>query len=140
MLITSKTSICASISRFTVYTNTCVKTSFPNVDETNNLFRYSIDGGQNFNIFNPEGSYDLDNINKAFQFEMKRRQHRNKITIKANTNTLKSVIELPANCQIDFRPENSIASMLGFDIKILTASQESQTLSTYSRLIVSLFI
>ena len=39
--------------------------SFPNIDDTNNYFRYSSDGGTSwFEINIPEGSYDIRDINE----------------------------------------------------------------------------
>jgi len=46
---------------------------------------------------------------------MKRNGHNDESTkITANTNTLKSVLEIQDNFQVDFRARNSISSVLGF--------------------------
>ena len=46
---------------------------------------------------------------------MKRNAHNDEsITITANTNTLKSVLEIQDDFQVDFRARNSISSVLGF--------------------------
>jgi len=46
---------------------------------------------------------------------MKRNGHNDEsIKITANTNTLKSVLEIQGNFQVDFRARNSISSILGF--------------------------
>jgi len=42
--------------------------SFPNVDDTNNHFSYSPDwGGISYHILIPEGSYDIEDINRVIQ-------------------------------------------------------------------------
>lgn len=44
------------------------------------------------------------------------------ITISANSNTLKSILHLETNYQVDFRQNNSISSVLGFNNDIYTLS------------------
>ena len=47
--------------------------SFPNIDETSNVFIYSPDNGNSWvKIKNPEGSYEIDDINNTIQHEMKK--------------------------------------------------------------------
>jgi len=46
--------------------------SFPNVDDTNNHFSYSPDGGGIwYHILIPEGSYDIEDINRVIQQKIK---------------------------------------------------------------------
>ena len=95
--------------------------SFPNIDETNNVFVYSPD---NVNLWVkikiPEGSYEIDDINNTIQHEMEKRGHHDPINedyyinISANSNTLKSVLILEKDYQVDFNHQNSIAKVLGF--------------------------
>ena len=75
--------------------------SFPNIDETNNVFVHSPDNGNSWvKIKIPEGSYEIDDINNTIQHEMKKRGHYDEINeeyyinITPNTNTLKSVLIL----------------------------------------------
>ena len=75
--------------------------SFPNIDETNNVFVYSPDNGNSWvKIKIPEGSYQIDDINNTIQHEMEKRCHHDSINedyyinIFANSNTLKSVLIL----------------------------------------------
>ena len=75
--------------------------SFPNIDETNNVFVYSPDNGNSWvKIKIPEGSYEIDDINNTIQHEMEKRGHYDEIyedyyiNISANSNTLKSVLIL----------------------------------------------
>ena len=95
--------------------------SFPNIDETNNVFVYSPDNGNSWvKIKNPEGSYEIDDINNTIQHEMEKRGHYDSINedyyinISANSNTLKSVLILEKDYQVDFNHENSLAKVLGF--------------------------
>ena len=43
------------------------------------------------------------------------------VEISANTNTLKSKMIINNNCEFDFRGNNSINSLLGFDSKLYTS-------------------
>ena len=95
--------------------------SFPNIAEANNIFVYSPDNGNSWvKIKIPEGSYEIDDINNTIQQEMKRRGHYDSINenylinISANSNTLKSVLILEKDYQVDFNHQNSLAKVLGF--------------------------
>ena len=95
--------------------------SFPNIDETNNVFIYSPDNGNSWvKIKIPEGSYEIDDINNTIQHEMEKRGHYDEINedyyinIAPNTNTLKSVLILEKGYQVDFNHQNSLARVLGF--------------------------
>ena len=47
--------------------------SFPNIDETNNVFVYSPDNGNSWvKIKIPEGSYEIDDINNTIQYEIEK--------------------------------------------------------------------
>ena len=47
--------------------------SFPNIDETNNVFVYSPDSGNLWvKIKIPEGSYEIDDINNTIHHEMEK--------------------------------------------------------------------
>lgn len=102
--------------------------SFPNIDATNNNFRYSPDNGATWiNIDLPEGSYEIVDISEYIQRIMKENGHykinddKYNITLEPNNNTLRSVLEIAANYSIDFTTENSIRTVLGFDSQIYTA-------------------
>ena len=95
--------------------------SFPNIDETNNVFIYSPDNGNSWvKIKIPEGSYEIDDINNTIQHEMEKRGHYDEINedyyinIAPNTNTLRSVLILEKGYQVDFNQQNSLAKILGF--------------------------
>jgi hypothetical protein len=102
--------------------------SFPNIDKTNNIFKYSTDKGTNwFEIEIPEGSYELNQINDELFRIMKSRKHYDKknnksfINIGANLATLKCVIQInDPNYQIDFSHERSMNLLLGYDKKVIS--------------------
>ena len=49
--------------------------SFPNIDETNNVFIYSPDNGNSWvKIKIPEGSYEIDDINNTILYEMEKKR------------------------------------------------------------------
>ena len=95
--------------------------AFPNIDETNNVFVYSPDNGNLWvKIKIPGGSYEIDDINNTIQHEMEKRGHHDPINeeyyinISANSNTLKSVLILGKDYQVDFNHQNSLSKVLGF--------------------------
>ena len=60
-----------------------------------------------------EGNYDLVDIAETIKIAMNRNGHNDEsIKITANTNTLKSVLEIQDDFQVDFRARNSISSVL----------------------------
>ena len=119
--------------------------SFPNIDATNNHFRYTpyvdpdvrsddsddwrssrpaSDGGTWTDVFIPEGCYEITDINDYIQRTMKENGHYDTvnneyyISLQPNTNTLKSVLNIAPNYKVDFRSDNSIRAVLGFAKKI----------------------
>jgi hypothetical protein len=110
--------------------------SFPNIDSTNNNFRYSPDNGTTwFNIDIPEGSYEINDINDYVQKIMKNNGHYNAasdqyyITIEPNNNTLKAVISIVSPYKVDFTTANSIRTVLGFNSQIYSSGDnESQNI------------
>lgn len=89
--------------------------SIPNIDEGNNKFYIG-----NEVIKLQTGSYEIGAIEKYIQKILKERQVNIEISIKPNESTLKS--EINSNAQVDFRPQDSIANLLGFDRRILPAN------------------
>ena len=92
--------------------------SFPNIDETNNVFVYSHDQGVKIKI--PTGSYEIDDLNNTIRFEMEKRGHYDEvnndyyINISANSNTLKSILIIEPGYQVDFNQQNNLSKVLGF--------------------------
>ena len=83
--------------------------SFPNIDDTNNVFVYSHDQGVTWTkIKIPSGSYEIDDLNNTIRFELEKRGHYDEvnndyyINISANSNTLKSILIIEPGYQVDF--------------------------------------
>lgn len=99
--------------------------SFPNIDSTNNNFRFSPDSGTTWiGIDIPEGSYEITDINDYIQRIMKANGHYDytnnqyHISIQPNNNMLKAVLDIGKNYKVDFTQANSIRTVLGFNSKI----------------------
>ena len=95
--------------------------SFPNIDETNNVFVYSPDNGNSWEkIKIPVGSYEIADLNNTIQFEMEKRGHYDEINneyyidISGNSDTLKSVLIIESGYQVDFNQQNALSKVLGF--------------------------
>ncbi|ELU04210.1 hypothetical protein CAPTEDRAFT_203582 [Capitella teleta] len=108
--------------------------SFPNIDSTNNHFRYSPDSGATwFDILLEEESYDIIDINVIIQDKMRGNGHYDEInnayyiSLFANENTLKSILIIDGDYQIDFRPTNSISSLLGFNNEVFMPGSHDST-------------
>ena len=69
---------------------------------------------------NSRGSYEIDDINNTIKHKMGKRGHYDRVNedyyigISANSNTLKSVLILEKDYQVDFNHQNSLAKVLGF--------------------------
>ena len=101
--------------------------SFPNIDDTNNVFVYSRDQGVTWTkIKIPTGSYEIDDLNNTIRFEMEKRGHYDEvnndyyINISANSNTLKSILIIEPGYQVDFNQQNNSSKVLGFNVKKYT--------------------
>ena len=95
--------------------------SFPNIDDSNNIFVYSHDQGQTWTkIKIPTGSYEIDDLNQTIRFEMEKVGHYDEvnnesyINIAANSNTLKSILIIGQGYQVDFNQQNNLSKVLGF--------------------------
>ena len=110
--------------------------SFPNIDSSNNRFRYSPDNGATWKIINiPEGSYEIVDINEYIQRIMRENGHYDTaaeeyyISLEPNNNTLKSVLNISAGYKVDFKDEASIRSVLGFNARVYSSGyNESENL------------
>ena len=89
--------------------------SFPNIDDTNNRFRYSSDKGTTWKeVKIPIGCYEIYAIN----VEIGRQIPDNVITVKPNINTLQSILTVAKNYMVDFTVSNCLATVLGFNALI----------------------
>lgn len=89
--------------------------SIPNIDEDNNKF-YIVDSEP---IIIPTGSYEIEHIEEYLKPILEKLKII--FSLKANNNTLKSVIE--CSKAIDFQPSDSIARLLGFTPQVLEANK-----------------
>lgn len=90
--------------------------SIPNVDETNNIIRYSIDDVQH-DIVIATGAYELSEINAIIQSNLVKPDV---FELLANNNTLKSIIRInQSGVKVYFNHENSLKDMLGFRSVVL---------------------
>ena len=114
----------------------------------NNIIRYSTDSGVTFeaNIIIPDGSYTVDDVNKFMQAELERRGHWDSvggvhyITIAPNFQTLRVVVSLSNNYQIDFTA-GKLNELFGFNPSILSAAEtEAENLADITRSVNNLDI
>ena len=89
--------------------------SFPNIDSTNNRFRYRKDNKTAWTMVEiPVGCYEIRAINK----EIIRQVKNNSIQVAPNNNTLKCILCIKDDYEVDFNIPNSIRTVLGFNPKI----------------------
>ena len=95
--------------------------SFPNIDDSNNIFVYSHDQGQTWTkIKIPTGSYEIGDLNRTIRFEMEKMRHYDEVNqesyikIAANSNTLKSILIIDKGYSVDFNQQNNLSKVLGF--------------------------
>ena len=95
--------------------------SFPNIDDSNNIFVYSHDQGVTWTkIKIPTGSYEIDDLNNTIRFEMERVGHYDEvnnepyINIAANSNTLRCILIIGQGYQVDFNQPNNLSKVFGF--------------------------
>ena len=86
--------------------------SFPNIDETNNQFKYRNTKGQWKMIRLETRSYEITGIQKEIRKQIDGKED---IILKANRATLKCGLSIRKGCMVNFKVENSISSVLGFD-------------------------
>ena len=95
--------------------------SFPNIDDSNNIFVYSHDQGVTWTkIKIPTGSYEINDLNNTIRFEMERVGHYDEvnnepyINIAANSNTLRCILIIGQGYQVDFNQANNLSKVFGF--------------------------
>lgn len=107
--------------------------SIHNIDDTNNVFTYRKENKATETILIPPGAYEIEEINKVIYNAIKNRngttlQQENDeklFKLQANNSTLKC--EIYSLYEIDFTPNNSIASVLGFESKQLQANKTHES-------------
>jgi hypothetical protein len=105
-----------------------------NIDKSNQQFIYSTDSGKTWKTIKiPVGAYELSSIDEEIKRQMRTNgdagelhksvnsPNSNYINIEGNINTFCSVIEITKDgYQVDFRPDNTIRDLLGFNAVVLT--------------------
>lgn len=89
--------------------------TIPNINETNNCFEWH--NGHSFFVKIPEGSYELDNLARYIETELRLKDP--EAFIRISTDNITTKVILRSNRVINFNVENSLASVLGFEKKIL---------------------
>ena len=109
--------------------------SFPNIDTSKNHFRISIDDGKIWlDFLIPTGCYEITSINavlqRLFMEKIGKTEKEKYFVLSPNKNTLKCVLAVQdEKTHINFNIENSLASVLGFELKTYTRGRhESEKL------------
>ena len=99
--------------------------SFPNVDKKNNKIRVSLDNGTSWNDLTfAVGCYEHKDINAELQrMVVVLGGKKEDIILKPNKNTFQTVMTITGNVKVDFRSENSIRNVLGFNSKIYSSGR-----------------
>ena len=94
--------------------------SFPNIDETNNKISVSLDNGTTWkDLIFAVGCYEHEDINKELQRMMAVIGGRKEdIILKPNKNTFQTIMTISGSVQVNFKSDDSIRTVLGFDKKI----------------------
>jgi len=94
--------------------------SFPNIDESNNTLRVSLNKGVKWNIIKiPVGCYEIYAINEEVKRQViKAGGKKGDVVIMPNLNTLQCILILKnENTIVDFDVDNSLRSVLGFSAR-----------------------
>ena len=96
--------------------------SFPNINEKNNIFKYSSDNGATWkNITIPKGSYGLLGLNNELLRGFREKGDYDEVNevypiiFLGNKNTAQIIMEISTNYIVDFGVPNSINIILGFN-------------------------
>lgn len=96
--------------------------AMPNIDKTNNHFKYSKDNGSRWtSVFIPEGCYEIGAINSSIIQIVGNKS----ITVRPNRNTLQSILKIADKYEVDFNVSGSLASVLGFNKKIYKTGEHT---------------
>ena len=113
--------------------------SFPNIDESNNMLKVSLDKGVKWNVIKiPTGCYEIRAINKEVKrFVVKAGGKKDDVIITPNLNTLQCILALKNNnIIVDFNVVNSLRSVLGFNARKFSGPGrfESENAVSYTHL------
>ena len=89
--------------------------SFPNIQASNNKLKVYINQKWE-EIIIPIGCYELEDINLEIQRQIvDKKGKKDAVTLTPNLNTFKCIMTLSEGVKVDFRGDNSIRTVLGFD-------------------------
>lgn len=99
-----------------------------NIDNTNNKFHCKLKDGKEIIIAIPCGAYEITDIEKQVrnqvleEVKVKNEKEKPSFYMHPNNNTLK--VEIRADFEIDFTPQDSIGNVLGFSKQVLPPNIE----------------
>ncbi len=99
-----------------------------NIDNTNNKFHCKLKDGKEIIIAIPCGAYEITDIEKQVrsqvleEVKVKNEKEKPSFYMHPNNNTLK--VEIRADFEIDFTPQDSIGNVLGFSKQVLPLNIE----------------
>ena len=94
--------------------------SFPNIDKKNNKIKISLDNGTSWNDLTfAIGCYEHKDINEELQrMVVLLGGKKDDIVWKPNKNTFQTIMTISGVVQVNFKVDNSIRTVLGFDEKV----------------------
>ena len=94
--------------------------SFPNIDKKNNKIKISLDNGTSWNDLTfAIGCYEHKDINEELQrMVVLLGGKKDDIVLKPNKNTFQTIMTISGVVQVNFKVDNSIRTVLGFDEKV----------------------
>ena len=116
--------------------------SFPNVDKKNNKIRVSLDNGTSWNDLTfAVGCYEHKDINAELQrMVVVLGGKKEDIILKPNKNTFQTVMTINGTVQVDFRSENSIRNVLGFNSKVYSSGRHQSERTVDIMRVNSIFV
>ena len=88
--------------------------SFPNIDDTNNRLKYRKNAASDWEtVVIPIGCYEITAINATITQQVKSKD----VQVIANLNTLQCILCINGTFEVDFKIDNSLRTLLGFDAK-----------------------
>ena len=96
--------------------------TIPNIEPGSNKFYY-----ENKVLTIPDGSYEIEDIEKYLQLKLGEKGGEKLITLLPNNNTLQC--ELSCKYSVDFTPKDSIGKLLGFSAKVLQVRIECNVIT-----------
>ena len=96
--------------------------TFPNIGETNNVFKYKRKSSDWIRVEIPVGCYEIGGIREEI-FTMV--GNKTDIVLRCNNNTFKCELHIAEEYTVDFDVDNSIATTLGFEKREYSAGEHN---------------